>query len=792
MMIGCDTETHRFRSGWMTPRMVCMSLATTREETYALERLIQKQPGSWLRRDLETGVRPGSPADDLYGVRVEAMDPYPGFLLDRTAAKAIWPALLEHDLVFHQAPYDVRVMINEVRSSTAAVRDLIEEGRLWDTVVREKLRFNAYGQLSLRLDPWTGNRTKEKLNTLSTCVGRYFGVDLREEKTDPEAWRLRYAELEDLELGLWPEGAIEYAILDAVWALLIASAQDQAHDLTVAGWPTRCQIDTRVSPALPAIPDGIRRFAGEWHQSRIGLSFTSASSWGWRTDPRRTKITVDEWTQAVHGGAEVAKAAGFVYDNPKTKTGYSVRQNLLREMVAAAYGDIPLQVIDAKAIKAELDAQLDPEVYTGRARKDAVKDLWEAGRRAWTNAACDALGLDPDLYTDSGKVSFRAEVLADCGDPNLEAWAASGNARTYLERYAPMLIEANKLPLTYDVDTMKATMRSSKRNPTYDQPPRRGIPREEDEQPPADWPLAPWWFYHLGFRECHVPRPGKVFLMADIDQAELRAFAQILLWWGLGDGGLLEMFRQGIDPHEVIAADLLNADGQATPDGSAQWDHELVRAARKGKYGEAWAELADDYRQLAKAVNFGKRGGLGAPTFVKFAKSRGVKNIDVERARFALAVFAERFPMDMEYLRMIGNDLGDSKRMTVALPFTGLVRGGVTYTSGANGNFQHLIAAVLGLIVWRIWVEQHVETDSPLYGTRTLLPLHDEVILEVEEDVGHECAIRVEEIVCEAMRHHLPDVPPKTEAVLSRVWSKGAKRVVDPGTGRIVPWEPPT
>lgn len=793
MLIGVDTETHRFRRGWMTPRMVCMTLAARPGEDTELLReilLAEVEHGDWVERTLPTELQRGGHAA-LRGITGDLPTEMTGFLLNRSGAKAVWPALLEHDLVFHEAPYDVRVMLNERRDTAKGVAKLIEDGRLWDTVVREKLLSNAYGELSGRIDPFTGKFEKRHLNTLATCVMRYFGVDLREEKTDPEAWRLRYGDLEDVSIELWPEGAVTYAIMDAVWALLLLSAQDVAHAEEVDGHSTRCPMDDRFSPPVIGRPGGVRRFSGEWHQVRVGLPLSTGAAWGWRANRQRSELTVAGWRADVEHGMKVAMEAGFAYENPKTKSGFSVKTALLRKRIATAYGGLPMKLFEKSQVVAEIEAQL-PDDLVGEPRKQAIKDAWEASRRPLTDKLCMQYELDPDMYSDSGQLRYATEVLQDCGDPELEEFAKSANARTYLERYAIPLLEACEVPLTYGVDSMKATMRTSKFDPAMDQPPRDPVKRAEDAKVPDDWPLPEWYYWNLGFRECFEPRPGMVYLQADMDQAELRAISQYHLWHGLGDE-LLEMFRAGIDPHEVVAADILNADGHSTPlpTSHPSWDHELVHRARKGEFGDEWAKVATHHRQVAKALNFGRRGGLGPPTFIKYAKGQGIKNITLERAKFLFSIFAERFPCDVNYLASIGAALGDARRMTMSCPVSGMVRGAVTYTSAANTNFQHMIALVTAYLLWLIWQEQHIEElGSPLFGTRTLMSLHDEVILEVPEERAHECAVRVEELVEESERFHMPDVPPKTEAVVTRVWSKKAKRVVDPNTGRIVPWEP--
>lgn len=59
--------------------------------------------------------------------------------------------------------------------------------------------------------------------SLADLVKRYYQEDISEAKTDPNAWRLRYSELDGAED--WPQEAIDYAIGDSVWAYKIAQLQ---------------------------------------------------------------------------------------------------------------------------------------------------------------------------------------------------------------------------------------------------------------------------------------------------------------------------------------------------------------------------------------------------------------------------------------------------------------------------------------------------------------------------------------------------------------------------------------
>ena len=78
---------------------------------------------------------------------------------------------------------------------------------------------------------------------------------------------------------------------------------------------------------------------------------------------------------------------------------------------------------------------------------------------------------------------------------------------------------------------------------------------------------------------------------------------------------------------------------------------------------------------------------------------------------------------------------------------------------------------------------------SPLYGSRPVLFVHDEFILEVPIATAHEATLRQSEVMVLGMKEVVPDVKVGTEYAIARRWYKGASAVYDEHK-RLVPWEP--
>lgn len=140
---------------------------------------------------------------------------------------------------------------------------------------------------------------------------------------------------------------------------------------------------------------------------------------------------------------------------------------------------------------------------------------------------------------------------------------------------------------------------------------------------------------------------------------------------------------------------------------------------------------------------------------------------------------------------------------------SGRVRGGVTFTSGANGFFQGLLADACKAALRQCSREcydstlivpeklydnskpsQYAGGRSPLFGSRAIVFAHDEIIFEHPEAIAHDAVMRVSEIMVDCLRHYCPTVAKacKAEPTLMRKWYKNAAKVVH--RGKVVPWEP--
>jgi DNA polymerase I-like protein with 3'-5' exonuclease and polymerase domains len=277
-----------------------------------------------------------------------------------------------------------------------------------------------------------------------------------------------------------------------------------------------------------------------------------------------------------------------------------------------------------------------------------------------------------------------------------------------------------------------------------------------------------------GIRECFVPRSGKVFLDADYDGLELRTLAQVCLNL-LGKSRLAEVLNSGIDPHLVIAAQILKI-----PYGQA------VELRKKKD------QKLDDARQTGKVANFGISGGLGAESLVVFAKKNYGVIMTEEDAKELKALWLKAFPEMVQYFEMINRHSREDREeglVNVEHCYTKRLRGAVKYTVACNSYFQGLGADATKYAGFLIARECYAVPSSPLYGCRIVNYVHDQFLLECDEDRAHDAAQRLREVMIEGVKGFVPDVPAKvSELIVARCWSKEAKPVFDENN-RLIPWD---
>lgn len=403
-----------------------------------------------------------------------------------------------------------------------------------------------------------------------------------------------------------------------------------------------------------------------------------------------------------------------------------------------------------------------------RMQPKAVETKAETQRRieaAFLEMGAPVPYTDPSGKFPQGQIKTSKKVLEDAahiGDINpafkgladsLTLLAEHKGYTKILSTYIPKYVEKGiRVPICADWNVLVESFRISCSRPNLTNPPRAG-----------------------NVRDCFESRTivtieeviRMVFVSADFDQAELRSWAEVCQVM-FGYSTMADAFRQGIDPHLKLGAELLHIS--------------LEEAIRRYADGD---KVIEDARQFSKEPNFGLIGGMGAKKFAERAALKKIKlTVDeAKKIRFAwMATWAEARP----YLDYFAKHY--DKPGIIVHPITGMVRGGCGYADGANHMFQHLTAIGAKQALWDLTKECYAVPSSPIFGARPVIDMHDEIIGEIDERRSAAGAMHWGAVMKTAMEKWIKRVPVKCTPVLTRRLYKGAKPIFV--NGLLVPSKP--
>lgn len=421
--------------------------------------------------------------------------------------------------------------------------------------------------------------------------------------------------------------------------------------------------------------------------------------------------------------------------------------------------DFALQVMSTEGITvdpesiSQVEASLDA-MLTEYGDKLVARGILTEDRKANTSLIKEiverehiARGLDVPK-TATAEVSTARDALKATEHPDLAVYLAFKKAQKLKQTYIPSLQSASHFDgrLRTRYDSLVQTGRTSSSAPNLQNLPRKG-----------------------GLRDCFIASEGHTLVLCDYDNAEMRTLAQSVLDLAEHETPLLKMYQAhaDYDPHSYFGSKLLGI----------EYDEMLKRVASE-------EPEALEIRQRAKPANFGYAGGMGASTFVAYAQGYGVELTaqEAQELRDAWIQTYDMRPWFREAERA-------QARGYVDVPRSGRRRGRVGYTQSCNTPFQGLASDGVKDALFRVAYECYVLPSSPLYGSRPLVFIHDEIIVESPDALAPEAGDRLASVMVDAMNKVCPDVPAQATPALCKRWLKGAKTVRDED-GRLVPWSP--
>lgn len=514
--------------------------------------------------------------------------------------------------------------------------------------------------------------------------------------------------------------------------------------------------------------DGRNRFTlAHLTQKHLGIALVKEGPESWRLRYGELRdVLIDAWPAAAHNYAvedarstlrvwekqEVLKPGGYPDEmlQVRAEFGLKLMSNHGAITDEAAVDRFELALLE-RAIKQETTLRSCGLIKI----KDGTRDAKLT--RSMVALAYKKLNLEVPRTESSGRfedgqIKYDELTLAESGDPRLLALSEYARVLKLLDTYVPIMRRGIDHPIYGNYNTLVASGRTSAYKPNW-----------------QNLPVA------SGARECIKARPGKVFVACDFSLAELRALAQVTYSW-FGTSKMRDALIRGEDLHTALAATIMGITY-------------TTAAKLKEAQDPVFVGTTDQpgIRSIAKSMNFGLAGGLGTATFSEYLRNNGIKKSQAE-CKILKSQWFEQWPEMHQYFALIALLCGEQGDHQLQQFGSNRIRGGLTFTSGANTMFQGYVADVAKAWLWRVTRACYVEARSPMFGARPEFFIHDELILECDREVGHEVATELEHLAIETMEEWMPDVPARADAHSMNYWTKKAEAVHDKH-GRLIPWE---
>jgi len=627
--------------------------------------------------------------------------------------------------IWANAKYDLLCILGEYPEITPLVYAALTEGRVHDVIINQRLgNLQTYGRLDGIAVPSAdgeGVVAKRFGYSLADLYEEYYGEDISAEKADGR--RLAYDALEGLPWAEYPPEFREYALSDARRTWMVHKAQQ-------ARWGD--------------LPTANLQVAADFALGRMtqrGVALDKAEFYRLRD----ATLAARDW----HNFPTLLSSG--VLRAPTPPLPYKAQ----RKRVCAELGCPPDRDFLVDPLTDEEKMQLEGASFKLTTPKGESADT--KALRSEVERVCNLLGREV-LLTPTECTSTESDFLE-------ELKGHSEVIAEYVKRQEFGKIITTELPRmcrNRDLDDpadvvhpgfwiLKETGRTS--SSATDAYPSFNC---QNVDPRA--------------RGCYVARSGMLLCSVDFGSQDLVSLAQRCLDV-LGRSRLAENFNAGVDPHGYLGSVLAT---QMAGRGAFTYDSFMALAQGDDDARTFWKH----WRTFAKPTGLGFPGGLGAATFVKYARGTfGVETDENEAIRIKEAWFAA-YPEMTDYFRYVSEVLqtGDDE-YSYTSPL-GMVRSHTTYCAACNGfGLQTPSAEATKLATWnldRASFDKSAGNALLFKECWPVMQIHDEIIVELRDDEhAHDRAHEIARIMRESMWLITPDVVVKAEPALMRRWRKG-------------------
>ena len=281
---------------------------------------------------------------------------------------------------------------------------------------------------------------------------------------------------------------------------------------------------------------------------------------------------------------------------------------------------------------------------------------------------------------------------------------------------------------------------------------------------------------------------GHILGLCDYSNAEMRTLSQIHLDEGR-DSILAKRYKDdpNFDPHLFVSAQFCGVTYEQAIEYYADKKHPLYKNLK-------------EKRNLAKVLNFGLAGGLGVGSFISYAKGYGFKGENILTMREvdqSIGAWKKVYTEMQDYFdQRKRTKLQDHEHIPTDAPWdSGPFRPVFRYprsnrfrfcdgfTNGCNSPFQGMASDGAKNALILVFEECMFSKLSPLFGSRIVCFIHDEIIIEIPindldtehyTQQGKDAVDRLSQLMKQGMEIMTPDIQAVCETTLSYRWDKEA------------------
>lgn len=336
-------------------------------------------------------------------------------------------------LIGHNVAFDLGCIYEHLPESRPLIWAAYDAGRVSDTGIRDRIILLA-----------TGRRTFDA--QIGSPPHFSLAEAVRRNLPDAEAWdwwaleksggwRLRYHELETVDLADWPEAASKYALTDSLLTMRVWESQQ-----TLAS-------DYRENDCL---------VRNESDQTRAAWALHLVSAWGLRTDGTMTEQFAQKWQALLSASQDRLLESGIVREErgKRSKNVSAIRQRV-REACAFAGMAVPLTATGEVSTEREVLEDTGDAILAALAEQTKLEKLMGTYLPVLRSGVHSPIHTRYEVLIETGRTSSSRPNLQNIPRDSYVRDFSNGGAKVALTAREAFVPRAGNVFISVDYDTLE-------------------------------------------------------------------------------------------------------------------------------------------------------------------------------------------------------------------------------------------------------------------------------------------------------------------------------------------------